>query len=141
MGSTISNSSEPDSSADFTSRPPIFSIIPEPVSLLKTNGYFTLPEKVVVLATPEMKLVVDYLKEKLSVPTGKFVAEFTHTQAAGTIRLVLNPKPDVTLGNEGYQLSVTPALIVIKANQTGTFLWCSKSIATFPKGNRIERIG
>lgn len=134
MGSGTSTSSVIDSNTNFTSRPPEFSIIPEPVSLLKTNGSFTLPDKVVILATPEMKFVVDYLKEKLSVPTGKFVAEFAHTQATGTIRLVLNPRPDATLGNEGYQLSVTPAMIVIKANQAaGLFYGVQSLLQLFPK--------
>jgi len=115
-------------------RPPEFSIIPEPVSLLKTNGFFTLPEEVIILAAPEMKLVVDYLKEKLTVPTGKFVSEFTNTQAAATIRLVLNHNPNAALGNEGYQLSVTPAVITIKANQTaGLFYGVQSLLQLFPK--------
>lgn len=115
-------------------RPPEFSIIPEPVSLLKTNGFFTLPEEVIILASPEMKLVVDYLKEKLTVPTGKFVSEFTNTQAAATIRLVLNHNPNAALGNEGYQLSVTSGVITIKANQTaGLFYGVQTLLQLFPK--------
>ncbi|MBB6501287.1 beta-N-acetylhexosaminidase [Pedobacter cryoconitis] len=134
MGTGNTNSSIADSNANSMNRPPEFSIIPEPVSLLKTNGFFTLPEEVIILASPEMKLVVDYLKEKLTVPTGKFVSEFTNTQAAATIRLVLNHNPNAALGNEGYQLSVTSGVITIKANQTaGLFYGVQTLLQLFPK--------
>lgn len=134
MGSGNTNNSTADSSETFISRPPEFSIIPEPVSLLKTSGHFILPESVVILSTPEMNLVTDYLKEKLAVPTGKFVEDFTNTTAPATIRLMLNDKANHVLGNEGYQLTVTPNLIVIKANKTaGLFYGVQSLLQLFPK--------
>jgi len=134
MGSGNANISAADSTASYASKPPEFTIIPEPVSLLKTSGHFTLPENVVILATPEMKLVADYLKEKIAVPTGKFVGEYTSTSAPVTVRLLLNAKPAQPLGDEGYQLSVTPTLIVIKANKTaGLFYGVQSLLQLFPK--------
>lgn len=134
MGSGNINSSVADSNANFISRPPEFAIIPEPVSLLKTSGYFTLPDNVIILASPEMKQVTDYLQEKISVPTGKFVSVNSTAHPAGTIRLMLNQRANPQLGDEGYQLSITPTLIVIKANKSaGLFYGVQTLLQLFPK--------
>lgn len=136
MGSKIENLSPADSNVTSENRPPEFAIIPEPVSLLKTHGYFTLPENVIILApsSPEMKPVVDYLQEKIAVPTGRFVSAYSSSPAAGTIRLVLNTKENEQLGKEGYQLSVTANLIVIKANKpAGLFYGVQSLLQLFPK--------
>lgn len=136
MGTGNSNILVADSNANSVSRPPEFAIIPEPVSLLRTTGHFTLPDNVVIVAAAEMKFVVDYLQEKLAIPTGKFVEDYTSPPANGavTVRLMLNAKENQVLGKEGYQLSVTPTLIVIKANQpAGLFYGVQSLIQLFPK--------
>jgi hexosaminidase len=125
-----------DSTDKLTNKPPEFAIIPEPVSLLKTNGYFTLPENVVIMAHagPELKNIVDYLQQKITVPTGKFVSAVSASAPAASIRLMLNTKDNQLLGTEGYQLSVTPTLIVIKANKpAGLFYGVQSLLQLFPK--------
>jgi len=134
MGTGNALSSVADSTANFISRPPEFAIIPEPVSLLKTSGFFTLPENIVIVATPDLEKAADYLQEKLAVPTGKYVTEITTTAASPTIRLILNSKANQVLGDEGYQLSVTPGLVIIKANKpAGVFYGVQSLLQLFPK--------
>jgi hexosaminidase len=136
MGTGNANFLDVDSNSNVISRTPEFAIIPEPVSLLKTSGQFSLPDNVVIVAAAETKFVVDYLQEKLAIPTGKFVEDYTTAPANGavTIRLMLNAKENQVLGKEGYQLSVTPSLIVIKANQSaGLFYGVQSLLQLFPK--------
>ncbi len=149
MGSKNDNLNEPlashksgkivsltDSNEILENRPPEFAIIPEPVSLLKTEGQFTLPENVVIMAqnSAELKPVLDYLQGKISIPTGHFVSIVGNSSATATIRLVLNPKENHVIGDEGYQLSVTPHLIIIKANKAaGLFYGVQTLLQLFPK--------
>ena len=114
--------------------PPEIAIIPEPVSITKSSGHFILPENITIQAGPETKDVVDYLQEKLSAATGYFVSSSNTAASKPTIRLILNTKVNTQIGNEGYQLSVTPGLIIIKANKAaGLFYGVQTLIQLFPK--------
>ena len=112
---------------------PVISIIPEPVSLTKTNGVFSLPESIIIQAPEHAEIgqVIAVLKDHLSVPTGKQV---TTGNANGTIRLLLNQSADNTIGKEGYQLSVKPQGIDIKANTpAGLFYGVQTLLQLLPK--------
>ena len=100
------------------------SIIPEPVSILKGEGHFELPDEVVIL-TPtdkESAYVNRLLKEKLSTAPGKNV-KLTTSAANANIELVLNKTADKEIGNEGYRLQVTPQKVVLKANKPAGLLY------------------
>nr|WP_068888964.1 family 20 glycosylhydrolase [Pedobacter panaciterrae] len=115
---------------------PDIAIIPEPVSVIKSEGYFVLPANVVIQAQaiPELKQVVNFLQERLSIPTGSYVAEVSSPATSATINLILNEKVNLALGKEGYQLSVTPNHITIKANNpAGLFYGVQSLIQLFPK--------
>lgn len=118
----------------FAQQAPI-SIIPQPVQVTTSGGSFTLPARISI-ATPngaDAKPITDFLQKRLGTPTGYTVT----TQAGGnaTIRLQLNAKgkTDATLGKEGYQLSVTPNGVVIRANEpAGLFYGAQTLVQLFP---------
>jgi hexosaminidase len=122
-------------SAAVAQAPTGIAIIPEPVSLEKTNGVFLLPENIIVEApaNKELETTTGFLRERFTVPTGSKIS-IVQAHASPTIRLVLNKSANSTLGKEGYQLSVTPKQIVITANQpVGLFYGVQTLVQLFPK--------
>ncbi len=111
-------------------------IIPEPVSIVTQQGSFLLPKHILVEASSQgdLKLVTNYLKNKLTVATGSVVTVKNVSAGPATIKLVLNPHTDAELGKEGYRLSVTTKGIVIKANEpNGLFYGVQTLIQIMPK--------
>lgn len=110
------------------------SIIPEPVSVVKKGGHFVLPGKVTVNSptTKEMAYVNDYLKDKLSLATGKEVNISSNNKNA-PIKLIINKKADSKIGDEGYTLSSTEGGVTIKANKpAGLFYGVQTLVQLFP---------
>jgi hexosaminidase len=112
------------------------SIIPAPANLRMESGLFVLPKTVVIEARDQKGLsqTLQDLKSRLSVPTGYPVTITQESSPAASIRLELNKTWDKALGTEGYSLSVTPALILIRANQpAGLFYGVQSLLQLFPK--------
>ncbi len=110
-------------------------IIPQPVKLVENAGHFLLPQSIVIVSPtePEMKQVNAFLSDRLSVPTGIPVV-VKSSDANATVQLILNKKEDNIIGKEGYNLSVTPSNIIIKANDAaGLFYGVQTLVQLFPK--------
>ncbi|UKT64112.1 beta-N-acetylhexosaminidase [Pedobacter mucosus] len=129
----IVSESDPSDAESTISKTPI-AIIPEPVSLVKKAGTFTLPENVTIQSTKaaELKQSISFLSEKIRTATGKFVS-IVNNATHPTIKLILNTQQDVQLSNEGYKLTVNQTQIVITANKpAGIFYGVQSLIQLFP---------
>ena len=110
-------------------------IIPEPVKVVTNTGHFSLPQNIIIESpsNPEMKQVIAFLSDRLSTPTGIPVV-VKNSDASATVQLILNKKTDDVIGKEGYNLSVTPSNIIIKANDAaGLFYGVQTLVQLFPK--------
>ncbi|HZF63065.1 MAG TPA: family 20 glycosylhydrolase [Chitinophagaceae bacterium] len=110
-------------------------IIPEPVSIKRTSGVFSLPSNITIEApaSPDLKQTVTLLQQKLSTATGAAVSTATSSSAA-TVRLQLNKTADKQLGAEGYRLSTTPTGVQISANEpAGLFYGVQTFFQLLPK--------
>jgi hexosaminidase len=110
-------------------------IIPEPVSLQKTQGQFIAPARISIYTeNPEaLKQPIEVLRKHFSIAAGLPVSVST-TQKTSTITLQLNKTESSKIGKEGYELSVNPKSITIRANQpAGIFYGVQTLLQLFPK--------
>jgi hexosaminidase len=97
----------------------IGNIIPMPVSVTASGGIFTLATTADIYVAPgttELIGIGQYLADKLNPSTGYGMQVFTSqgTPGAGHIYLT-TVGGDPALGEEGYQLTVTPDLVTLVA--------------------------
>ena len=86
-------------------------IIPVPVKLQRSQGEFTLPQKVnIAYNTSEGKAIAQYLADKMEASTGY---EVNVGGKKGTIAIQISPS--LKMAEEGYRLNVSAKGVVIKA--------------------------
>jgi hexosaminidase len=94
-------------------------IIPMPVSVTPTGGSFLLPSTADIYVEPgtaELIAIGQYLADKLNPSTGYGMQVLTTTGAPADGNIYLTTVGgDPTLGDEGYQLTVTPNLVTVVA--------------------------
>ena len=115
--------------------PTPIAIIPEPVLMVQNAGIFMLPNTITVEAPglPALKPTLDFLQQRFTLSTGYKIL-FGSQLPSAVIKLVVNAKPDITIGNEGYQLTVTSNNILIQANQpSGLFYGVQTLLQLLPK--------
>ena len=97
-------------------------IIPKPVSITATGGYFALKSHSAIYVmgeSPELKQIGLMLAEKLKLSTGYKIEVISTTKTPGTGNICLtlseiNSGPN--LGEEGYKLVITRKLVLLSAN-------------------------
>ena len=120
--------------AETAVSPVKIAIIPEPVSLMKKAGTFTLPENISIQSAKGegLQQSVMFLSERIKTATGKFVSTVSNGNHP-TIKLIINNQNDPQLGLEGYKLNVNTTQIVITANKPAGIFWGVQSlIQLFP---------
>ena len=105
-----------------TPSPTLGNVIPRPVSVVATGGTFILSAQTGIYvepATDEMKAIGQYLADAAQ-PGHRLCASRSRvrngTPAKGNITLSLTGA-DPALGDEGYELTITPELVKLVANQ------------------------
>ncbi|MBL7709240.1 MAG: family 20 glycosylhydrolase [Chitinophagaceae bacterium] len=109
------------------------SVIPQPVSLVRGAGYFTLPGNGVIIAAKneEVKRMATDLAAKLSKGLNKItVKEGTAVQPKSISLLLVNDK---SIRKDGYRLKVTTGGVSLSANEpSGIFYGIQTLLQLFP---------
>jgi hexosaminidase len=109
-------------------------LIPQPVSIVKTDGYFTLPNNISIAFTKneELKKIALQLAQQLNTAANKVTVKEGNATAAKSISLLLTN--DKSIPAEGYRLKVTAGGITITANQpAGIFYGVQTLLQLLPK--------
>jgi hexosaminidase len=112
---------------------PALNLIPQPVDLQQTAGNFSLTAtSTVSFNSPEALKIAEMFVQKINPATG--FALKARQGMNGSLRFNLNKSKVDRLGNEGYTLTVTPANIIIEANQpAGLFYGMQTLLQLLPK--------
>ena len=111
-------------------------IIPEPVSVVQKQGVFTLHDNISI-GIPgndnDVAKIAGYLSQAISASTG-YKSDIQEDGNAGQIRFVIAATPDEELGDEGYNLVVSPETIALSANTAaGLFYGVQSLLQLLPK--------
>lgn len=115
-----------------------FHIIPEPVSVSLQNGAFVLNDETHVIADPKSSDIASLLAQMLNESFGfHFVSKKENVSAqANTIALQIKNKSDASLGNEGYNIQISPKKIMLSANTAhGLFYGIQTLMQLLPPSN------
>lgn len=124
------------------------SIIPEPVSLTIQKGYFLLkPEPAIISADKSAADVASFLSELLHENYGFSVKNTTSKNVSSQpfFSLTINKSKNISIGDEGYNLKITPQKIMLSANTPkGLFYGIQSLMQLLPprvNGNVQTKIG
>jgi hexosaminidase len=96
-------------------------VIPKPVSVIAAGGTFSLSANTAIYVEPgtdEVKAIGQYLADHINPSTGYGIQVQTTAgvPGKGNIYLALTGA-DLSLGDEGYELTITPELVKVAANK------------------------
>ncbi|MCY7309287.1 MAG: family 20 glycosylhydrolase [Chitinophagaceae bacterium] len=114
----------------------VFSIIPQPVSIVPGTGVFTLPSKISIITGKDKNLIKiqQLLSTQISSATGKQVINVAADKTASSKSISLFIVSDNTIAKEGYRLKVTTTGISLTANEpAGIFYGVQTLLQLFPK--------
>jgi hexosaminidase len=113
--------------ASQTAPTPAIAVIPRPVSVALTGETFTLTAETQILVEPdrpELLAVGQYLAERLRPATGYPLPVQTATGAPPPNSIYLTTSgSDPALGEEGYELTITPQAVTLSAPQPAGLFW------------------
>jgi hexosaminidase len=97
-------------------------LIPKPVTIVSTGGYFSLKTETGIYIngnSNELIQIGQYLSDKLKLSTGFKIDVKTAIKAPGSGNIYLTLTEDnsrLNLGDEGYELNITKKLVLLTAN-------------------------
>jgi hexosaminidase len=108
----------------------IISIIPQPVSLQRTEGFFSLSESILIVASGEAHRVAAFFVNSISPATGFSlpISPAPADQAKPAIHFILDPTMTLAMGKEGYQLSVAPQKVTLIAPEPAGLFYGVQSL-------------
>ena len=115
----------------------VLSIIPRPLEVQVEEGEFRLTPVSAVYFSTGLLTEAEYLAKRLRAPTGyPFPVErlsAAHTEKSPGVAILLLFDPSLELGDEGYNLTITPSQAIIRATKpAGAFYGVQTLLQLFP---------
>jgi hexosaminidase len=111
-------------------------IIPEPVSIVQKQGVFTLQDNISISIPGnhnDVAKVARYLSNAIAASTG-YKSSIQDNGNAGQVHFIIAATPDKELGDEGYNLVVSPETVTLTANSAaGLFYGVQTFLQLLPK--------
>ncbi|MGE5378930.1 MAG: beta-N-acetylhexosaminidase [Bacteroidota bacterium] len=104
----------------------MLNLIPKPTSIDSQAGEYAFTASTTISAGPEVKALADYLSEQLGRATGRQPTVHENSQLNTGISLQLEASQ--SLGEEGYELTISPEGIRLQANRPAGLFYAIQSL-------------